>query len=181
MRKILTGALFASALVVTMAPASAQPLHADAGFVKANPVAETVRYGGGGGGFRGGGGFGGRSFGGGGGFGGRGFAGRGFGGRGYYGGGRGYYGGGYGRGYGRGYGGVGYGLAAGALLGGALAYPYYYGGGYYSDRSYYNDYDTSEIYENGGGDSSYCARRYRSYDPRSGTYLGNDGRRHPCG
>ncbi len=29
-------------------------------------------------------------------------------------------------------------------------------------------------------DSSYCARRYRSYDPASGTYLGYDGRRHPC-
>lgn len=25
-----------------------------------------------------------------------------------------------------------------------------------------------------------CARRYRSYDPRTGTYLGNDGYRHPC-
>lgn len=26
----------------------------------------------------------------------------------------------------------------------------------------------------------YCMRRYRSYDPRSGTYLGYDGYRHPC-
>jgi hypothetical protein len=26
----------------------------------------------------------------------------------------------------------------------------------------------------------YCASRYRSYDPRSGTYLGYDGYRHPC-
>jgi hypothetical protein len=25
-----------------------------------------------------------------------------------------------------------------------------------------------------------CSRRYRSYDPRSGTYLGNDGYRHYC-
>ena len=25
-----------------------------------------------------------------------------------------------------------------------------------------------------------CARRYRSYDPSSGTFLGNDGQRHPC-
>ena len=25
-----------------------------------------------------------------------------------------------------------------------------------------------------------CARRFRSYDARSGTYLGNDGARHPC-
>jgi len=28
--------------------------------------------------------------------------------------------------------------------------------------------------------TAYCAQRYRSYDPRSGTYLGNDGQRHPC-
>ncbi|ABE64521.1 hypothetical protein Nham_3811 [Nitrobacter hamburgensis X14] len=26
-----------------------------------------------------------------------------------------------------------------------------------------------------------CGRRYRSYDPSSGTFLGNDGARHPCG
>lgn len=26
----------------------------------------------------------------------------------------------------------------------------------------------------------YCMRRFRSYDPRSGTYLGNDGYRHRC-
>jgi hypothetical protein len=28
--------------------------------------------------------------------------------------------------------------------------------------------------------ADYCARRYRSYDPRSGTFLGNDGRRYRC-
>jgi hypothetical protein len=27
---------------------------------------------------------------------------------------------------------------------------------------------------------AYCARRYRSYDPISQTYLGSDGFRHPC-
>ena len=27
---------------------------------------------------------------------------------------------------------------------------------------------------------AYCAQRYRSYDPASGTYLGYDGLRHPC-
>ena len=27
---------------------------------------------------------------------------------------------------------------------------------------------------------AYCARRYHSYDPASGTYLGNDGFRHYC-
>jgi hypothetical protein len=26
----------------------------------------------------------------------------------------------------------------------------------------------------------YCSRRFRSYDPASGTYLGYDGYRHPC-
>jgi len=32
-----------------------------------------------------------------------------------------------------------------------------------------------------GGDSpTYCASRFRSYDPTSGTYLGYDGLRHPC-
>jgi hypothetical protein len=31
-----------------------------------------------------------------------------------------------------------------------------------------------------GADASYCAQRYRSYDPASGTFLGYDGRRHPC-
>lgn len=25
-----------------------------------------------------------------------------------------------------------------------------------------------------------CAERYRSYDPATGTYLGDDGSRHPC-
>jgi hypothetical protein len=27
---------------------------------------------------------------------------------------------------------------------------------------------------------AYCMRRFRSYDPRSATYLGYDGQRHPC-
>ena len=27
---------------------------------------------------------------------------------------------------------------------------------------------------------NYCMQRFRSYDPQSGTYLGNDGYRHPC-
>jgi hypothetical protein len=29
-------------------------------------------------------------------------------------------------------------------------------------------------------DVAYCQRRFRSYDVRSGTYLGSDGIRHPC-
>ena len=32
-----------------------------------------------------------------------------------------------------------------------------------------------------GDDSvAYCMQTYKSYDPNSGTYLGYDGRRHPC-
>jgi len=50
-------------------------------------------------------------------------------------------------------------LAAGALIGGALA---------------------SQLQQPIAGNSDYCARRYRSYDPASGTYLGYDGLRHPC-
>jgi BA14K-like protein len=33
--------------------------------------------------------------------------------------------------------------------------------------------------DNSANDAS-CAARYRSYDPASGTFLGNDGRRHAC-
>jgi hypothetical protein len=29
-------------------------------------------------------------------------------------------------------------------------------------------------------DDAYCSRRFKSYDPSSGTYLGYDGERHPC-
>jgi hypothetical protein len=32
----------------------------------------------------------------------------------------------------------------------------------------------------GNSAAAYCAQRFRSYDPRSGTYLGTDGLRHPC-
>jgi len=90
-----------------------------------------------------------------------------------------YYGNGYG--YNRGYGyGNGYGfrhyygndggdvaagiagLAAGAIVGGAIA----------SQNRYNAEYD--------GGGRGYCAQRYRSYDPASGTYMGYDGLRHPC-
>ena len=36
----------------------------------------------------------------------------------------------------------------------------------------------NEAQRNQGVD--YCMQRYRSYDPNSMTYLGNDGRRHSC-
>jgi hypothetical protein len=46
-----------------------------------------------------------------------------------------------------------FGLAAGAILGSAAA-------------------NSNAV--------AYCSQRFRSYDPRSGTYLGYDGYRHPC-
>jgi hypothetical protein len=90
---------------------------------------------------------------------------------GYNGRGRGYYG--SGRGFGLGF-------ATGALIGAA---PYYYGGGY-SYGSYddgYDDYAYAAVPAYGGDrDDGYCAQRFQSYDPASGTYLGYDGLRHPC-
>lgn len=83
---------------------------------------------------------------------------------------------GYGwRGYGyRGYGyrpwvGAGIGLATGLAIGSALAAPRYY-------------YDEPYAYRApvAGDAVAYCMQRFRSYDPASGTYLGYDGRRHPC-
>jgi BA14K-like protein len=72
------------------------------------------------------------------------------------------------------------------VIGGALAsgsYGYYGGGpGYYApgyDDQYYDD--SVAVAPQGGDDAvAYCMQTYRSYDPRSGTYMGNDGYRHPC-
>ena len=59
--------------------------------------------------------------------------------------------------------------------------------GYYGSPSYYDDsygyYDDSAVAAAPPTDDdavAYCMQRYRSYDPASGTYLGNDGLRHPC-
>lgn len=76
------------------------------------------------------------------------------------------------------------GFAAGAAIGGLGSYAYY-GGPYYDDSyyddGYYDDGATVAVVPDVGADSSaYCAQRYRSYDPASGTYLGYDGLRHPC-
>lgn len=90
--------------------------------------------------------------------------------------------GGYGRGYGYrgGYrrgGGFGpgaaiaggiIGLAAGAAIAGAATAP-----PVYAPAPAYGGPD-------GGGEVEYCASRFQSYDPASGTYLGYDGLRHPC-
>jgi hypothetical protein len=88
--------------------------------------------------------------------------------RGYYGGRRGYY-------RGRGYGGAAAagiaGLAAGALIGGAIA-----------SQQAAPPPPPYAVAPAGGGDEwlAYCSQRYRSFDPGSGTFLGNDGRRHAC-
>lgn len=89
--------------------------------------------------------------------------------------------------------GAGAGFVAGVAAGSALGYGGYYDGGYYVGDGYaYNDYydngyydagypvETGVVVSSAGGDASYCAQRYRSYDPASGTYLGFDGLRHPC-
>jgi len=93
-------------------------------------------------------------------------------------------GGGWGRGgWGRGGGwGVGAGLLGGAIIGGALAAPYYYGAPYYGapypPAAYGPGYYPAPAY--GGDGAAYCASRYRSYDPATGTFQGYDGVRHPC-
>jgi len=72
------------------------------------------------------------------------------------------------------------GFAAGAVVGSALAAPGYYA--YSPGYDYYDDTPGYVVGEAGpsGGSVAYCAQRFRSYDPASGTYLGYDGLRHPC-
>ena len=38
----------------------------------------------------------------------------------------------------------------------------------------------SQVVIGSSRDQGHCGRRYRSYDPSSGTFLGKDGARHPC-
>jgi hypothetical protein len=108
-----------------------------------------------------------------------------------------------GRGYGRDAGFAAGAAAAGLATGAAIAagdYGYGYSDQYYGDNYAYDQggYGDSYAYDNGAtfdaglplvtfnqpvqatGDASYCAQRYRSFDPTSGTYLGYDGLRHPC-
>jgi len=152
LRKTLTGALSCAAGIALLANvASATPATHALALKNAAPNAvETVRWGGWGGGWHGGG----------------------------------WHRGGWGWGWG--------GFAAGAIIGGALAAPYYYGGGYYPyGYPYYAPPPPPPGYYGGGygggyggpagGDAAaYCAQRYHSYDPATGTFLGFDGARHPC-
>jgi hypothetical protein len=86
-----------------------------------------------------------------------------------------------------GWGGVGAGIVAGAIIGGAIASSPYYG---YGPYPYYYAPPPPVVYGPpaavyggapvAGDAAAYCAQRYRSYDPASGTFLGYDGVRHPC-
>lgn len=85
--------------------------------------------------------------------------------------------------------GIGAGIVAGALLGAGIAAsrpyyygpgPYYYGPGYYEPAPVYVRPPVvygAPVYDDA---VAYCMRRYKSYDPGSGTFLGYDGYRHPC-
>jgi len=178
MTRLLAAALVAVAVPSFASIAAAAPVNGAFAIKQAAPsTVETVRWGGG---WRGGG----------------------------------WRGGGWGRGWGWG------GFAAGAVVGGLLAAPYYYGGyspyyysgyapyygdyapyygggGYYVDRGgYYDDGGYgggyrggyrggyaggyARGYGGGGGGVDYCMQRYRTYDANSGTFMGSDGRRHPC-
>jgi hypothetical protein len=98
-----------------------------------------------------------------------------------------------GRGFrGGGFGGPAIGLGiAGALIGGAIIgatqpygpYGYYGNGGYYGYPApgYGGPGYVAVVPSYPAGDAvGYCMRRFRSYDPSSGTYIGYDGYRHPC-
>jgi BA14K-like protein len=83
--------------------------------------------------------------------------------------------------WGRGFGwGFGAGFLGGAIAGGALAAPYYYGPYYYGAPYYYPPAAYYPAPGYGGNAAAYCASRYKSYDPATGTFLGYDGARHPC-
>jgi hypothetical protein len=51
-----------------------------------------------------------------------------------------------------------------------------YYNGYHQGRHLRLDGNNSYASTGDGG----CAQRYRSYDPASGTYVGNNGQRHSC-
>jgi hypothetical protein len=87
--------------------------------------------------------------------------------------------------------GCGWGIAAGvlggAIIGSAIAnsHPYYYDGPYggpYGPAPVYGPgpYGPGPGYYADDDAVRYCMSRFKSYDPRSGTYLGYDGYRHPC-
>ncbi len=79
--------------------------------------------------------------------------------------------------------GLGLGLAGGSYYGGGYGYPGYGYGGYY-DNGYYAPagyYGTETVVEAAPArDDEYCARRFKTYDPATGTYIGKGGVRRSC-
>jgi hypothetical protein len=81
---------------------------------------------------------------------------------------------------GGGWGGAAAGFVAGAVVGSALTAPYAYEPYYYQPPA--------PVYGPPGPGygapvadaAAYCAQRFKSWDPATGTYLGYDGLRHPC-
>lgn len=76
--------------------------------------------------------------------------------------------------------GPGIGFGAGYAIGSAYgSYPYY-NNYYYDDDSY--AYSPGYVESDGvsAADVAYCQQRFKSYNVRTGTYLGYDGQRHPC-
>ena len=61
-----------------------------------------------------------------------------------------------------------------------LAYYGGYGGYYGGYGSYYGGYPRYGRAYRGGGHVAWCRNRYRSYNARTDTFRGNDGRRHRC-
>jgi BA14K-like protein len=88
---------------------------------------------------------------------------------------------------GGGWGGAAAGFVAGAVVGSALTAPYAYGYGPYYPQPYYYQ-PPAPVYGPPGPSygapvadaAAYCAQRFKSWDPATGTYLGYDGLRHPC-
>ena len=83
------------------------------------------------------------------------------------------------------------GLATGVIIGGALASQPRYSEPRYVEPDYYPEPEPRVIYRRqpvytpsyepwSQSWYDYCSQRYRSFNPRSGTYVGYDGREHFC-
>lgn len=75
------------------------------------------------------------------------------------------------------------GIAAGALIGGAIANanrPYYAPGYYAPPPPAYYAPPPPAYYAPPSDAVAYCMQRYRSYRPETGTFIGYDGIERPC-
>jgi len=75
-----------------------------------------------------------------------------------------------------------FGFGSGALFGGGYPYGYGYGPGYYSYYAPPPVYYPRPVYRAPvyRASASYCASRFRTYNPNTGMYNGSDGRLHAC-